>query len=300
MAIAIEEVKPDKVDVSGGGDKVGGENSGNGFIEKKSARGDEKQEHISASQLNTYSMCSLKWLYSRKYVPEFVSSSLVFGGAFHAGLAYFHQRLLEGEECSLDELMAEYRREFELRSGSEIQYSKNESFESLLETAGRMYEVYLRDCVPGNVIAVEEKIEVFLHKDIPVLVGYIDLLEICKDDDGREYLEIVDFKTAGKKPVVDSVKPDQLLIYYHAIKSNGLLDQLGLPVRLRYDYITKTKTPEFIKVPVPYCEDSFNKLISKAQVLYKGMKDQICFPNPGWMCSGCGYQAKCAGWPEDV
>ncbi len=265
----------------------------------KQKRGTTKdKKHISASQLRTYSMCSLKWLYSRKYAAEFDSPALVFGAAFHAGLESYYQSRLEGETASLAHMLDAYDAEYGSRDEGRIHYSPKESREVLRTTAERMFTAFQAQVVPGTVIAIEEKVEVSLHADLPVLIGYIDLLEISTDEAGQEYLSIVDFKTAARKPAADSVLPDQLLLYHQAIKKNGIADQLGLPVKLRYDYITKTKSPELISVPVPFRESALKRVISKAQVLYRGMEQELCYPNPGWMCAGCGFQSRCREWPN--
>ena len=39
------------------------------------------------------------------------------------------------------------------------------------------------------------------------------------------------------------------------------------------------------------------RLIEKAKVLCRGMAQGIVYPNQGWQCSGCGFQARCKRWP---
>jgi putative RecB family exonuclease len=243
-------------------------------------------------------MCSLKWLYSRRYPAELVSSALVFGSAIHAGLELYYQGLLEGETIKLPDMLESYTHEYADRDAGTIKYSAKESKDSLYETAERMFTAFLEQVKPGLVIAIEEPVEVRLSKDTPVLIGYIDLLEICHDEDGKEYLTIVDFKTSARKPSADSLLPDQLLLYHHAIVESGIAAQLGLPVKLRYDYLTKTKHPELISMPVPYSDASLDRVISKAKIICQGMSQELCIPNPGWMCAGCGYQTRCRQWPD--
>jgi RecB family exonuclease len=71
------------------------------------------------------------------------------------------------------------------------------------------------------------------------LVGTLDLVE--READGR--LVVVDLKTAARKYTDLQVEASlQLSIYSYATAMNGLADEQDL--RLRFDVLTKTKTPE--------------------------------------------------------
>jgi hypothetical protein len=108
----------------------------------------------------------------------------------------------------------------------------------------------------------------------------------------------VDFKTAGRKPSDDDVDPDQLTLYAIASHRIGLLRQFNLPLSLRYDIVTKVKSPEVMSVPVTPTKQDAYRLIEKAKVCWRGMQEGICFPNPSWMCAGCGHQRRCQQWPH--
>ncbi len=74
--------------------------------QQKTARPDP--QHISASQLKSYSGCPLAWRLSRTHRPEHVSASLVFGTAFHAAAERFYQMRLEGKTATFQDLMEAY------------------------------------------------------------------------------------------------------------------------------------------------------------------------------------------------
>jgi hypothetical protein len=255
--------------------------------------------HLSASQLRTYCTCSLKWSFSRRFAPEFVSSGLIFGSAFHAALQAFYQGYLEGRAVGAVDMIAAYDTVWQEEAAAEIRYGKTESAESLLETAGRMIEAFLAQVTPGRIVAIEEPFECLLADDLPSLVGYIDLIEIKQGPDGVERLHLVDFKTAAKRPSADEgPDQDQLTLYAIAAYRTGLLAQFGLPLIVRVDTIIKTKAPEVVSRPFQLKKPEIKRLVEKARVCSRGMKEGIFFPQPGWMCSNCGYNQRCALWPE--
>jgi PD-(D/E)XK nuclease superfamily len=74
----------------------------------------------------------------------------------------------------------------------------------------------------------------------------VDLVE--RDADGR--LVVVDLKTAARKYSDLQVEASlQLSIYSYATAMNGLADEAEL--RLRFDVLTKTKTPELHRTGRP-------------------------------------------------
>jgi len=253
--------------------------------------------HLSASQLRSYSECSLRWYLSRRYKPAFVSSSLVFRSAFHTALQAFYEAHLQGSHLALDGLLAAYDAVW-AEEETEIQYGKEN--QAGLRTLGeRMFTAFLEQARPGTVIGVEEPFSCPLADGLPPLIGYIDLVEVRQDEPGKQRLHLVDFKTAARKPSSpEDLDPDQLVLYAIAAHRTGLLSQFDMPFCLEYRVVTKAKTPEVIPVEVEPDHHDGVRLIEKAKVIHKGMAEGICFPTSGWQCSGCGYQKLCKEWPE--
>ena len=134
---------------------------------------------------------------------------------------------------------------------------------------------------------------------MPPVVGYIDFIEIRRDDDGIERLHLVDYKTAGKTPAsAEDIGTDQLILYAIAARQTGLADALGLPIALRFDVITKTKNPTFVSLSVSIDTRAEERLTAKIRELWRGMQARICYPNPSWSCKGCGYAHHCEEWPN--
>ena len=258
----------------------------------------DTKPHISISQVRAYSLCSLQWQMSRQHKPEFVSSSLVFGSAFHSAVEALHQARLEGGNLLPEELKTIFGSRFD---GEElpIRFGKGEDRQSLIGTAGRMIDAYCAQLTPSQVIAIEEPFELQLDASTPPVVGFIDMIELRKDADGVERAFLVDFKTAARKPSPEDMDTEQLTLYSLAADNLGLSRQLGLPVHLRYDVVTKAKTPEVISIPVnPTVADRI-RVLEKAKTCWRGMAGNVCFPSPGWQCANCGYAKRCEAWPKE-
>jgi len=259
-----------------------------------------KAVHLSASQLRTYSTCSLQWHFSRHFEPEFVSAALVFGTAIHAALQAFYQARLEGMTLSAEAMYHVFEETFAAETRP-IQYNKTDDEETLKAKAGRMIETFIATVQPGEVIGVEEPFECNLDDTLPPLVGRIDLLEVRTDVDGVKRLHLVDFKTAATKPGhVNDLASDQLVLYALAAYRTGLIRQLHLPLALRYDVLTKTKSPEFISLTAKPGQQEARRVIEKAKHCWNGMTQGLCFPSEGWQCATCGYKKQCSEWPSDT
>jgi len=196
---------------------------------------------------------------------------------------------LEGRHVTHEDLVNVYDQEISAEE-LPIKYGKRESPESVRETVTSMLDVFLREVKPGEVIGVEQEVNCQLAAGLR-FVGFIDLIE--KKDDA---LWIVDLKTSGKSNTIP--EPDQLLLYCECIKRTKLLDDFGLPVKLRYDVLTKLKTPTLSSVEIEPTPHLTARVIERMKQTYKAMNLDLIYPNSGWQCAGCGYQDQCARWPD--
>jgi len=258
--------------------------------------------HLSASQIETFTTCSLKWWLSRRHAPERVASTLRFGGAYHKAKQVYYQGRLEGRDVTHAQMMTAYEtawvNEAKRYPGIPVVYGKKETEENLRDTAGRMFEAFLGSVQPAEVIAVEEPFEIFIADGLPPLVGAMDLIEIRTTETGR-VLWIVDHKSAAKRPTERSgPHKDQLVWYGIGVARNGILKQFGLPLGLRFDVVTKTKTPEVISLEVKPTRRDAERLIARTGVIWKAMQAEAVWPTAGWWCAGCGYQKRCEKWPK--
>lgn len=253
--------------------------------------------HISFSQIKTYSMCSLKWWYSRRYKADCTPSALVFGKAWHAAVEEYYQQLLQGTAASASHLQQVFTNEYQ-KNAVDIQYGKTDG-PPTEEQVGTMLTTFLQAVKPGKVIAIEQEIRCRINDSLPELLGYIDLIELVTDDSGTHTIHLVDFKTCARDPK-DSLDADQLLLYYHAVKQIGLLREFNLPIRLRFDYLIKTKNPGYGSLIIDPDSKQIERVLAKVTQCWRGMASDVTYPCPGWQCSGCGYKSLCSKWPQTL
>ena len=251
---------------------------------------------VSHSQISTFGQCSLKWWLGRVFEPEHVPTAFVFGRAFHSGVETFNRARLEGRTASLEDMLASYDREFNGEPLT-ISYGKKETKESLRETAERMFAAFLEAAEPSIPLAIEERFRISLADDIPDVAGVIDLVQLRETGEGR-VIEVVDYKTAARKPGDDGMPADQLVLYDMAVKRFRALGEFDAPVRLLYRVLTKTKEPACIDVPVEPSEREQRRLVAKYRGCVKAMRVGAVYPNPSWSCSSCQFRSHCAMWPD--
>jgi len=160
-----------------------------------------------------------------------------------------------------------------------------------------MFELFLDNVKPSVVIAVEERFRIGIGDHLPDVVGYIDLIEIAESEDGT-FVEIVDFKTAARRPGPMGLSHDQLHLYDLAVATTGLVRDFDLPVRLSFRVMTKTKRPEWLILPVESSQQAQQRLTARIAQVVRGMRNGVIYPNPGWMCAGCPLQRHCGAWPD--
>ena len=265
------------------------------------------QPHISASQLRSYSGCPLAWRLSRTHRPEHVSAALLFGSAFHAAAELFYQKRLEGKKAAFDDLMHVYDSKWLEHDNPKdgkpplpVKYSAKAGPVELRQTAVKMLEAFLAhaEANMGEVIAVEEEFHIQMAPGLPALKGRIDLIEIRPNPAGGREVHLIDLKTASKRMKPEDVDRGQLDLYAIAMRETGLLDQLRLPLVLRLDVVTKVKEPEVTPIVISPNRYNENRVIAKAREIWKCMSAGVCYPNPSFMCSGCGYKTLCNKWPD--
>ena len=246
-------------------------------------------DHISWSQIKSYTMCPLKHFLSRRYPPDFVPSALKFGAAIHRALAAYYEALVEGCNLTADEMLAVFH---DAWAGEElpIRFAFRETQDGLFGMAERMLNVFVEQVKPGNVIAVEQAFHIEISPDVPLVSGYIDLLE---ERDGT--LWIVDHKTSKSKPNGD-LDAEQLHLYRIAAEELGFVDDDQL-VACRFDALLKQKTKsDFVMVEVDTSDEDLDRVRRKAEQVWRGIEAEVVYPVRGWACSGCQWASRCEEW----
>lgn len=139
--------------------------------------------HLSASSINDYIECGLRYKFSRvdRLKPEYRSDSLVFGSAMHKAVAEFHERRLVGTVLSISELQGVFESHWTkvAHDKTDVRYSKGKDFRTLLEDGKKLLQVYHENFPAGEyeVLAIEEPFT-FSVEGLPIpAVGIFDLVE---------------------------------------------------------------------------------------------------------------------------
>ena len=123
------------------------------------------------------------------------------------------------------------------------------------------------------------------------LVGTLDLVE--READG--HLVVVDLKTAARKYSDLQVEASlQLSIYSYATAMNGLADEAEL--RLRFDVLTKTKTPELHRYWTTRDRAANVRLYRLAAEILAAVETGVFPPRVGWHCPDCPVRSRCWAW----
>jgi DNA helicase-2/ATP-dependent DNA helicase PcrA len=191
---------------------------------------DKKHLKLSASKLETYNECPLKFKYAHVLdLPTAPKAALDKGASIHAVI----ERLthLESEGIEITEQIA-----FEILDKEWIISSFKSETEAnqAKDQAKQMLRTYLcwRIANPNSVVSAEQKFTISIN-DIP-LNGYIDRVERTPEGD----YEVIDFKTGSADESKNSIK-DNIQINVYSLATEKLYGIL--PKRSSLFYLKKNK-----------------------------------------------------------
>jgi len=254
------------------------------------------RDHLSYSQISCYMNCALKYgfNYIERLEPSFTPSALHFGHTMHSGIQAFLQSTLEGDPLRADQLVDVYRQEWLTLDGPPIRYSARESEDGLLNKARELFSLFVdQHDYSSEVIAVEEQFDLDLNgldeegpRDLPPLTGYVDAII------RNGATALIDYKTSSRKPNGD-VNAMQLAAYSLGATTLGYEPN---ELQYRYEYLVKTAKPELVSCPVRVEDDDRRRFLKITSRVWQGIQSGIFYPNPGYLCSSCGYQKHCTEW----
>ena len=260
-------------------------------------------DHFSYSAMTGFHDCPRKWSYSHliKAPREFVSSSLLLGGAIHTALEAVHLMRLSNQPASVDEAVGVFRDHWDMESeGREIRFNKGEDRALLHGVAREMIRLYVEECLPqmGQILGIEESVRVEIPGMSVPVVGRIDTLVEAPDA-----LLVVDAKTskaAFKNEKVPQAT-SQLALYASAL--GPLAAQFGKPVRGRLNVFRKLKKPRIETVDIDLSAadlSGVHRRLRDTWTLVRAAHASESYPaNPSWMCRQCPYQARCTSDTAD-
>lgn len=248
-------------------------------------------DHLSASQMNLYFQCSLKYKfqYIDKLPKPFKASGLVFGSAIHSAISWFHKSQMAGRQVTLEKLYSIFTADwYGQKVESEIRYKESETETSLILLGREMLGLYFhqpRKQVKGTEIPFTVPLVSPGNGDhLGInLEGYIDLLE--------ENDTIVEFKTSVKTMDLKDVNL-QLTAYSYAYE---MLYQKR-PKSLKVVNFLKLKKPKMLSLEVKTASIDHSRFFHLAKEALKGIRSGVFFPRASFWCNGCEYTEPCRAW----
>lgn len=262
----------------------------------KLARAITGRPYISWSQVSTMRRCPQQ--FSFRYIegakPDFVPSSLKFGGSIHSALEFHFRCKMEGLSPSMPELQHAYRLAWKEkdRDDAPIRFNKGEDDGMLDDLAQRMLGAFVESPLArpaGEIIAIEESIQATIDPDLPDVLAKVDMIH--QDDQG---LYLIDYKTSRSRwtEAKAAESAEQLLLYHKT--ASRIVEHLNLPVHLSFGVITKAKSPVAQSIPVPTDAGRVSQITAVVSQVWDAVKAGNFYANPQPMnCTTCPFKPKC-------
>ncbi len=255
---------------------------------------DHELDHLSASQINLYLLCGLKYrfIYVDKLPKPFKPSGLAFGSVIHSTVDWFHKQQIQKRRVALDDLYRILEADWYCQKcEDEIRYKEGED-ENMLLTMGReMLSLYYHSPQNGLVRA-ELPFRIPLvnpHTGANIGIPFEGFIDLIEADD-----TITEFKTSAKSITSDSLDDMlQLTIYSYAHR----LIFGREPRKLKIVNFVKTRTPKLnvMEAAVRKPED-YVRLYHLAAEVLRGIRLGIFFPRQSFLCKDCEFELPCGEW----
>jgi putative RecB family exonuclease len=254
-------------------------------------------EALSASSVQLYLTCSLKWRFQYfDRLPRLsMSSSQAFGTSVHAALNWLHKARQGGGSPALVDVLrvfeADWYAQTQVLGSQEIRFEDPGDVPGLLHKGRELLSQYYH-LPSGRVRASELSFTLpLVHPatgdvlDVP-LRGFIDLVE---EDD-----VIVEFKTAQKAPPLSDL-PDNVQLTTYAYAYATLFGRP--PKEIRKVALVRTKVAKIETQITGRAERDFAHLFHLGREVLNGIRSEVFIPNRGcWLCADCEYRQDCDEW----
>jgi len=250
-------------------------------------------EPVSASRLNLFHSCRLKFMY--RYVEKIqkpTSPALHVGKAVHYALQEMNNLRWRGIAVTSDDLRESFNGWWSGTQEENPVSWENAADEEMEQVkAWGLVEMYLRETpIPPDEkpLAVEVSVEADLGSHgLPVLRGVIDLI--------RPGGVIVDFKTSATTPSASHVlhrNETQLTSYAELYREATGEREKGFELH----HLIKTKVPKLLVTShKPITEQQESKLFRSIESYVTGVEREDFVPSPGLQCASCEYFNECRG-----
>ena len=251
---------------------------------------EELQKAVSASRLNCWLQCRLKFHF--RYILKLTkpkTAALHVGSVVHSVLQAWNMARWRKQPFEI----AKRKQVFEtgwLEQGGGIEWDGEEPEQK--NTAWLVLEKYFTDTpIKANEMpeAVEVPVEADLSKHgLPTLLGVLDLVRAG----GR----IVDFKSTGKTP------DNEMALHQNGVQLDGYSVLYRETAGKRESgrelhHLVKTKTPKIvITLAGPMTENQQTRLFRIMDSYVEGLAREDFVPSTGLQCAGCEFINECKKW----
>ncbi|MEQ1858445.1 MAG: PD-(D/E)XK nuclease family protein [Chthoniobacteraceae bacterium] len=247
---------------------------------------------VSPSRLTLFLSCRLKFFF--RYVLGLTkpkSAALHVGTCVHAVIKSWNKARWKQQPLTLKQLHDEFSKAWTDEAEEPVQWDEDEKEEDQKALGWRLVETYLRENkTPADVKpeAVEVYVEADLHKHgLPNIVGVLDLVQAGV---------IVDYKTSGKSPNVETVAhTHEIQTSSYAVLYRDATSKRESGIEIHH--LIKTKAPKVIISPMPPMSDQQQTRLFHLMEAYQdglGRKDFV--PSVGMQCSSCEFLGECRKW----
>jgi len=245
-----------------------------------------KIDHLSVSQVNTFSRCELQWFFryveGLKIVPN---SALIRGKAVHEGLSEIYT-CMKVQEQYIPERIIDLVVDYVTHADDNEEVNWDKPKDTIKDVSVKLVNTYIQEKYPESISPseienVEEKIEHNLFTDegdeVPI-VGYPDLILGSR---------IIDFKTSSRKPREIDTQYKFQTAFYTTVTNKKVIE---------LQYLITKKEPEIITLFTK--ADKTIKAISRMVFMntFKKVRSSIRSGNflptgifHPWACKYCAY-----------
>ncbi len=254
-----------------------------------------RPEVLSASQLQLYLTCSLKYRF--QYVDRLprltITANQAFGTAIHAAIEWLHKARKAGREPLLGEVLRVFEGDWyaQVATGAPVHFEDDDAAALLLikgkELLGQFYALPSRPVRDAELYFTLPLLHPTTGEALEVpLRGVMDAVY----EDGT----IDEYKAPQKTPpLVDLPENLQLTVYSYAYET-----LFGKPpTEIRKVSLVRSKSPKIDVQTTGRDARDYARLFHIAREMLSGIGAGVFIPNRGcWMCKDCEFQADCLEW----
>lgn len=248
------------------------------------------QKTVSASRLNTWLQCRLKFYF--RYVQQISkpkTASLHVGSVVHLILQAWNMSRWRKQGFNLDTFKKLFEEGWKDQPAG-IKWGAEEDDQR--KTAWSVLEMYFAQ-TPIKANEMPEAVEVPMESDLsryglPTLIGVLDLV--------RAGGKIVDFKTSGKTPEAeDAIHLNETQLNCYSVLYRDATGHLESGRELHH--LVKTKTPKLVLTELsPMTDQQRVRLFRMMESYVEELAREDFVPSPGFSCAGCEFFNECRKW----